>query len=206
MFFYTKTSLVLWVPTFLNVGWFQPFKMQRLGMGFDSYWRPWKVRILALEDVESPGCRQSEGVFFVSQKLTYPTKREKESHRSKWIYILYIHIYISPEKMYDIVGLEHQVVLNKLFFTTIWRCFLVWGDCCLTFYIFLPCGSLRGVCEKYVRSIVVFNAFIGCKKGMGSKGRQEMRNFNGNLFLRLLIYYLKVRESHIFENWTCYFL
>lgn len=127
-----------------------------------------------------------------------------------YIYIytvcIYLYIYISPEKMYDIVALEHQVVLNKIFFTTIWRCFLVWGDCCFTFYMFLPCGSLRGICKKYVRSIVVFNAFIGCKKGMGSKGRQGMRNFNGNLFLRLFtiwrwgrVTYLKI-EHVIFFN------
>lgn len=38
--------------------------------------------------------------------------------------------------------------------------------------------------SEALSSLTFFNAFIGCKKGMGSKGRQGMRNFNGNLFLR----------------------
>lgn len=67
------------------------------------------MRIWALEDVESQDAGKVKVFFLPSQKLTYPTKREKESHRSKCIYI-------SPEKMYDIVGLERQVVLNKTFF------------------------------------------------------------------------------------------
>lgn len=69
--------------------------------------------ILALEDVESPGCWQSEGVYFALPKTHISHQAGKRQSSFKVDMYIYIYTYISPEKMYDIVGLEHQVVLNK---------------------------------------------------------------------------------------------